>query len=105
MDKEKYQEAKIYQQEIHHLLKEGNLSPEEKQKLEEINAQLSGLLMSPWLPIDWGRKGIMIFIFVIGIIGIIQEHTLAALLWMLLPLFSPRIQGEVLRRIGRFSQH
>ena len=105
MDKEKYEEAKIYQQELYRLLKEGNLSPEERQKLEEVHAQLAGFLMSPWLPVDWGRRGIMICIFFMGLYGIIKAYTLIALLWLLLPLFSPRIQGEVLSIIGRFIQH
>lgn len=104
MDKEKYEEAKIYQKEIYRFLKEGNISPEERQKFEEIHAQLAGFLMSPWLPVDWGRRAIMICIFIIGLYGILQGYTLIALLWLLLPLFSPRIQGEVLQLIGRLSQ-
>ncbi|MGA9821867.1 MAG: hypothetical protein WBQ36_09740 [Desulfobaccales bacterium] len=103
MNKEKYEEAKIYQKEIYRLLKEGNLSPEERQKLEEIQDQLAGFLMSPWLPVDLIRRAIMICILIIGIYGIIKGYMFIALLWLLLPLFSPRIQGEVLQLIRRLS--
>jgi hypothetical protein len=67
MNKEKYEESKTYQKETYRLLKEGNLSPEERQKFEEIHAQLAGFLMSPWLPVDLIRRAIMICILIIGL--------------------------------------
>ncbi|MFZ6022016.1 MAG: hypothetical protein ACOYT9_00920 [Patescibacteria group bacterium] len=101
MNREKYEEAKKASQEIDRLLKEGNLTPEERQKFEKIRAQLAGVLLSPWLPVDWGRRSIMFFIFLIGLYGMIQGHTFLASLWLLLPIFSPRIVGEVAYALGK----
>ena len=102
MNKEKYEEAKKTSQEIERLLKEGNLTSEERQKFEELHAQLAGVLFRPCLPVDWGRRGIMIFIFLIGLYGMIQGHLLWALIWLLLINFSPRIVGEVAYALGKF---
>src|SRR5574341_344723 len=102
MNKEKYEEEKKTSQEIDRLLKEGNLTSEERQKFEKLHAQLAGVLLSPFLPVDWGRRGIMIFIFLIGLYGMIQGHPLLALIWLLLLIFSPRIVGEVTHALGKF---
>lgn len=101
MNRDKYEEAKKASQEIDRLLKDGNLTADERQKFEGIHAQLSGVLLSPWLPFDWGRRAIMIFLFFIGLYGIIQGHSLLVLIWLLLPLFSPRIVGEVAYALGK----
>lgn len=53
MTREEFEEAKKQSEEIAKLLKEGNLTAEERQKLETLQAQLSGALLSPWLPFGW----------------------------------------------------
>lgn len=99
--KEKYEEAKKASQEIARLLSEGNLTTEERLKFERLHTQLAGVLASPWLPVDWGRRAIMIFIFLIGLYGIIQGHPLLSVIWLMLLIFSPRVVGEVAVALGK----
>ena len=91
---------KIYLEEIRALLKDGNLSPEEKEKFELISSQLSGALLHPWLQIGWERKLIMSILLVSGAVGFLVGYSKLLFIWLALPLFSPRFMGETLRIIG-----
>jgi len=80
--------------------------PELAGELEKIHpglkAQMSGYLLSPWLPHGVVRKIIMIIIAFIAILGYFVEgsgYFLFALL--LLPMFSPRLVGEAARALGK----
>lgn len=100
MDKQKYEEMKIYLDKINALLKEDGLSIEERQKFELIRSQLAGALLHPWLPVGWERKLIMLIIMTAGVIGYFAVNPKMIFIWLALPLFSPRIMGESLRIIG-----
>lgn len=100
MDSLKYEEMKIYLEKIHALLKEGNLSPEEKEKFELISAQLAGALCHPWLPVGWERKLIMSILLIVGAVGFLVGYSKLLFIWLALPLFSPRLIGETMRIIG-----
>ncbi|MDO8283281.1 MAG: hypothetical protein Q7U10_11785 [Thermodesulfovibrionia bacterium] len=78
----------------------GNLSLEEKEAFESTSAQIAGLLCRAWFPRDLGRRLIMLLIMIIGFIGLVYDHKLLMLCWLVLPLFSPRLMGEVLFAIG-----
>lgn len=101
MNKEKYYEAKIVLDKITQALDEGNLSEDEKQNLELSRTQLSGQLLSIWLPFDWTRRSIMATLFLVGIYGLIQGNTHFLWAWPALVLFSPRMVGEISLFIGK----
>jgi hypothetical protein len=100
IDRATYQEAKKNFDEIAKLLREGNLTLEEKQKFETMQAQLAGVLLNPWLPFDWGRRAIMITLFCVGVFGIISGINYLLLAWLILLIFSPRLIGEVSNLFG-----
>ena len=93
MDRKTYEEAKKSSEEIAKLLREGNLTAEEKQKFETLQAGLAGALLSSWLPLGWGRRAIMIALLLVGSYGIVESNNYQSLAWLLLPFFSPRLMG------------
>ena len=96
-----YEEAKKASREIEDLLKAGDLTQEEETKLRALYSQLSGVLLRPWFPADWGRRATMLLIFLVGSCGLTDGHHLFLLLYTLLPLFSPRSVGELAVLYGR----
>lgn len=102
MDRKTYQEAKKNSEEIAKLLRDGNLTAEEKQKFETLQTQLAGVLLSPWLPFDWGRRSIMIVLLLIGVYGLAEGNHLFLVAWLFLPVFSPRLAGEFYYALGKF---
>ena len=101
MDRETYEEAKKQSEEIAKLLKEGNLTGDERQKFEAMQAQLAGVLLHPWLPFGWGRRSIMIVLVVVGLYGLMEGNNYLSLTWLLLLFFSPRFVGEFSYALGR----
>jgi hypothetical protein len=63
---------------------------------------IAGYLLRRWIPRGFVRKGIMLCICIGGLYGLFTDHPYAMLLWLLLPLFSPRAVGELAFLIGRF---
>ncbi len=102
MKREKYEEAKSQSEEIAKLLKEGNLTAEERQKLETLQAQLAGVLLHPWLPFGWVRRSIMVVLLLIGVYGLLEGNNYFLLAWVLLLFFSPRFVGEFSYALGKF---
>ncbi|OPY76777.1 MAG: hypothetical protein A4E65_03094 [Syntrophorhabdus sp. PtaU1.Bin153] len=101
MNKDTYEEARKASREIEDLLKAGNLTPEEETKLRTAYSQLAGVLMSPWFPADWGRRAIMLLLFILGSYGLTDGHHLFLILYALCLLFSPRTVGELAMLYGR----
>jgi hypothetical protein len=101
MNREEYIEAKMVLEKISHLLKDGNLTEEEKQKFELSKAQLSGQLLSIWWPFDWGRRSTMIVLFLVGLYGLIEGSNQFLLAWLFMLIFSPRVVGEFSFFVGR----
>jgi len=102
MTREESEEAKKQSAEIAKLLKDGNLSKEDRLKLETLQTQLAGALLSPWLPFDWWRRSTMIVCFLVGAIGFVQGNGYFLFAWLFLLLFSPRFVGEFAYALGRF---
>lgn len=102
MARDEFEEAKKQSAEIAKLLKEGNLTAEERQKLETLQTQLSGALLSPWLPFGGGRRSIIIVLFLVGASGLVQGNGYFLFAWLFLLFFSPRVVGEVAYALGRF---
>ncbi|MDD5007222.1 MAG: hypothetical protein PHC68_02330 [Syntrophorhabdaceae bacterium] len=87
-------------------LKDENLTSEERQGYERLAAKYAGILFSTWFPVDWGRRLIMVFIFlIVGLYGILWGHTAALWLWLSILIFSPRVVGEVLAVLGRINSN
>jgi hypothetical protein len=101
MDRKTYEEAKKNSEEIAKLLLEGNLTEEEKQKFETLQAQLAGVLLRPWLPFGWARRSIMIILLLVGVYGLTEESKYLMVAWLLLPFFSPRFVGEFSNLLGK----
>lgn len=88
---------------IHELLESDSISDDEKDRLRNISAMMSGYLLSFWLPKGIIRKTLMFMSFIIGIIGILQWSAWFLLFVFLGCCFSPRIIGEVSYFIGKLK--
>lgn len=102
MMREEFEEAKKQSAEIAKLLKEGNLTAEDRRKFEALQAQLAGILLRPWLPFGWGRRLIMIVLFLVGTTGLVQGNSYFLFAWVPMLLFSPRFVGEMAYALGKF---
>lgn len=102
MTRDEFEEAKKQSAEIAKLLKEGNLTAEDRQKLEILQTQLSGALLSTWLPFGWGRRSIMIVLLLVGVFGLVEGKGYFLIAGLFLLLFSPRVVGELTFAFGRF---
>jgi len=103
MDREQYEEAKGRLEELTRILKYEKLSPQERERFEKEGKELAIVVISPWFPFDWRYRIVMIVIIAIGFWGLIQGQYLFMLVWLLLPLFSPRIVGNFLGIITGFK--
>jgi hypothetical protein len=104
MNRANYNEIKKLHEEFTQVLKKGHLSEEEKQHFEILQAQLSGQLLSIWLPFDWVRRSIMITLFLIGLYGLLKGATILLWTWLVLLFFSPRFVGEFCYFFGRVNR-
>ena len=103
MDKETYDSAKRAFEEVKEQLKRDDLTSEERAELVMHADRLSGLLLSIWFPMGIGRKLIMLVIFLVGIYGLLIGNHYFLFSWVILPMFSPRLVGEIAFLMGRFS--
>ncbi len=104
MDKEQYEAAKVRLEEVTMILKYEKISPEERERLEKEGKELATVVMNPWFPFDWRYRIVMIAMIAIGFWGLIQGPYLFMLVWLLLPLFSPRIVGKFLGILTGFQE-
>jgi hypothetical protein len=102
MTRKDYEEMKRLLAETQAELREGNLSPVLTAALEHCSAAAAGELMSIWVPIDWGRRTIMIVLFLIGLGGVISGPRWLIVAWLAAATMSPRILGKVSFALGRF---
>lgn len=103
MEKEQYEAAKVRLEEVTMMLKYEKISPQERERLEREGKELAIAVMNPWFPFDRRYRIVMIAITAIGFWGLIQGQYLFMLVWLLLPLFSPRIVGKFLGVITGFK--
>jgi hypothetical protein len=104
MNKAEREFLKVLLDAVHEKLQERDLSPEEREGYEQKAAKYAGILCSPWFPVDWVRRGIMIAMAIIGFSGLIFANYNLILIWLLLPPFSPRIVGEVAYALGKIVE-
>ena len=105
MNKGQRAELKQTLKQIHRALEVENLTLEERHHFELLAACLAGQLASVWFPVDWGRRTLMILIFLIGLYGLILGRHILMWAWVALPIFSPRLMGEVAHALGRGSKY
>ena len=103
MTRNEFEEAQRQSVEISKLLKEGNLAPEERQQFEVLQTQLAGILLSPWVPFGWGRRGAMVVLFLVGTLGLMAGNIYFLFAWLFMLCFSPRFVGECAYFLGKFS--
>jgi hypothetical protein len=100
MDRVQYEEAQRRLEEVTRILKNEKLSPDERERLEREGKELARAVMSPWLPFSWNYRVMMLVIAAIGFWGLAEGVYLLVLVWLLLPIFSPRIIGRLIVRIS-----
>jgi len=103
MNKEQRDQAKRAFDALSKLEQTGTLTEEQQEEFPKLKASLAGVLMSSWLPADFGRKTIMLVIFLVAVLGAFIANGKFLLLLLLLPLFSPRMMGELMVFIGRMK--
>ena len=96
MDREQFEGAKKRLEEVTRRLKYDPISPQEREQLEREGRGLMEMIMSPWIPVSFGYRVLMLVIVAIGFWGLIEGKVLYLLIWLLLPLFSPRVIGKLL---------
>ncbi len=101
MDKEEHDQAQKLFEVLSKLEKTGTLTGEQQKEFSDLKAKLAGVLLSSWLPMDSRRKYIMLIIFFVAICGTLAGIPRFLFLLLILPLFSPRMMGEVVMFFGR----
>lgn len=101
MDRQQYERAKSVLTQVRGELARHDLTAEQRAELEKHANALSGALMSPWLPVDWPRRLLMAAIFLLGLQQASVGNYQPFIWWLALPLFSPRIMGELAYFFGR----
>jgi hypothetical protein len=103
MDRARYEEAKRALSEVRHELETAPLTAQQRDELERHAAALSGVLMSPWLPMSLRSRLIALAIILFGLQQAWTGNYEPMVFWFLLPLFSPRIVGECAHLLGRVA--
>jgi len=103
MDREQYEKAKARLEEVTRVLKYENISVPERERLEKEGRELARVVMSPWIPFDWSHRIIIMVSVAVGLWGLSQDMYFLMLVWLLLPLFSPRLVGKFLIAVTGFQ--
>ena len=102
MNKKSNQELKEILEELNKMLQGENLSQEERESLELHAAQVSGLLLSTWLPSGIIRKALMLSFILIGVAGFFSQNQWLLCSFLIAGMSSPRLVGEGAVLIGIF---
>ena len=104
MEQTQYESAKKSLNEISAELKRTDLSEDERQRLKILQAQLSGSLLSVWIPFGVARRIVMALLILTGIYGLLTGNYILAAAFIFAALFSPRIIGETAFWLGKLSR-
>lgn len=97
------EEIKKEYKEINELLKNTDLLEEERKALEKRKIILAVIDANRWLPMDNGRKIIMLIILIIGISGVMTGAIKWLFILLILPFFSPKIIMNIAIMVGRIK--
>jgi hypothetical protein len=100
MSRDRYFEAQEQLELIRHALADQNLSAQRRTELQQHELALSAVVTRPWLPVLWWRRWLVVLIFALGLQQAWAGHYTALLWWLLLPLFSPRLNAEISHRLA-----
>lgn len=103
MNKQEYEEIQRTLAEVNIALARNDLTAKERQDFQHHASALSGQLMSLWIPFSKVRRAIMLLLFLLGLRAFINYDASCYFFWILITLFSPRIVGETIYRIGRIK--
>jgi hypothetical protein len=95
MSRDRYFEAREQLELIRYALANQHLSAQRRTEL-----CLSAVVTRPWLPVLWSRRWLMVLIFALGLQQASAGQYGALLWWLLLPLFSPRLNAEISHRLA-----
>ncbi|MDD5638664.1 MAG: hypothetical protein PHO28_02025 [Candidatus Pacebacteria bacterium] len=84
---------------------DGSLSSEIREKFQDVAGTSAGLLLNSWLPSGWLRKIIILAIILVVICLAITKNLLFLLLLFILPIFSPRMMGELMFLVGHIKNN
>lgn len=102
MNKEIHEELNKRLSQINKLLESDNLNHEEREKFEDLRAQIAGSLASSWLPVRATRKFILFIFLIFAFKYFMQsDYLLTFLMLVVASLFSPRAMGELVHFTGR----
>ena len=85
------------------ILNNENSSVEAKEMAEYRKAEISGLLLSPLLPIGIVRNILMMGFFAIGVLAFLTPYEWLFWSFFVALAFSPRIMGEIFHGLGRIK--
>ena len=100
---DEYAEVKQTLTQIHRRLETEPLTDEQRDQLQNHAAALAGNLLRPWLPVDWARRLLILGIVALGIEESVRGNYEPLLWWLLLPMFSPRLMGELAYYAGKLT--
>ena len=93
MTKAEYANAKTTLANVNDILREGHLTQDDRVKFEALSVTLTERLIAPWIPLDWGRRGIVVALAAAGFYGVWAGAEFLVWSWPLTLIFSPRITG------------
>ena len=100
---DEYAELKQSLEKIHQRLDTEPLTKAQRDQLQDHAYALAGKLLNPWFPLDWTRRLLMLGIFALGIEESVRGNYQPLLWWLLLPMFSPRLMGELAYFAGKLA--
>jgi hypothetical protein len=101
MTKTELQLIKEILQQMTNELENEDLTLRERDRLSILKTQFEETLLATWLPADWGRRVIVTIIAAAGIAGLIMGNYFFLVLWLALPVFSPKAMAELSWRFER----
>ena len=94
--RDRYFEAQEQLEIIRHALaNQQHLSAERRAELQRHELAFSAVVTRPWLPVSWSRRWLVVLIFALGFQQAFVGHYEGLLWWILLPVFSPRLNAEI----------
>jgi hypothetical protein len=100
MSRDRYFEAREQLELIRHALANQNLSAQRRTELQQHELALSAVVTRPWLPVLRSRQWLLVLILALGLQQAWMGHYTGLLWWLLMPLFSPRLNAEISHRIA-----